>query len=366
MSEYKCWFSLYSDTPFGEFFFARRGSIEVQIACADMSNELPYNLFSQNLRTRFGEKVFKVTLDAGFDCPNRDGTKTRGGCTFCDASGSSAQISPPTTPLAEQLEIGMAAWQKRFGSKARKFIAYFQAFTNTHGPLDRLREVYQVGLAHPDCVGIAIGTRPDCVSEPVLELLQEVAAQKYLWVEYGLQSAHNATLARINRAHTVEEFVDAVERTRRRGIEICAHLIHGLPGETHRMMMESVDLIANLDIQGIKIHSLHVVKGSVMAGQYLRGEIPMFTQEEYVVWVCDSLERLPWQMAVHRLTGDALERLLIAPEWSRQKLPVLNAIQQELRHRGTKQGSHYEKLRSVAPLEQEPTEDVVSLGRSRN
>lgn len=304
-----------------------------------MSAELPYNLFSQHLREKFGEKVFKVTLDAGFDCPNRDGTRTLGGCTFCDASGSSAQVSPPSTPLREQLEAGIAGWKKRFGDKARKFIAYYQAFTNTHGPLDRLREVYRAGLEHPDVVGIAVGTRPDCVGEPVLDLLAEMSAQKYLWVEYGLQSAHDATLLRINRAHTVEEFVDAVRRTQRRGIEVCAHLIHGLPGDTPRMMLDSVDLLARLGVEGIKIHSLHVVKGSVMAGQYLRGEIPMMSQEEYVGWVADSLERLPWEMKIHRLTGDALPHLLIAPEWSRHKLQVLNAIQQEMRRRNSCQGS---------------------------
>jgi len=321
---------------------------------------LPYNLFSQWLRDRFGEKVYKVTLDAGFDCPNRDGTRARGGCTFCDASGSSAQVSPPATPLAEQLRLGMEGWFRKSGGQARKFIAYYQAFTNTHGPLDRLREVYRVGVEHPEVVGIAIGTRPDCVGEPVLDLLSEIAQQKYLWVEYGLQSASNETLARINRAHTVEEFVDAVERTRKRGIEVCAHLIHGLPGDSHAMMMRSVDLLAELGVEGVKIHSLHIVKGSIMAGQYLRGEIPLMSQQEYVSWVADSLERLPWTMKIHRLTGDALPHLLVAPEWSRNKLAVLNAIQAELRRRGTRQGSAYEQLRSVSPSEPFAGEGVGS------
>ncbi|BAC90176.1 glr2235 [Gloeobacter violaceus PCC 7421] len=307
---------------------------------------LPYNLFSRHLQERFGEKIFKVTLDAGFDCPNRDGTRARGGCTFCDASGSSAQVSPPATPLDEQLRLGMAGWQRKFGEKARKFIAYYQAFTNTHAPVDRLREVYRAGMEHPDCIGIAIGTRPDCVGEPVLELLAEMASRKYLWVEYGLQSAHDQTLARINRAHTVAEFVDAVRRTRGRGIEVCAHLIHGLPGDTPAMMLQSVDLLASLGVEGVKIHSLHIVKGSVMAGQYLRGEIPLMSRTEYVQWVCDSLERLPWQIKIHRLTGDALPHLLIAPEWSRHKLAVLGAIQQEMRRRGTRQGSG---VRSLTP-----------------
>lgn len=332
-----------------------------------MNTALPYNLFSRALRDRFGEKIFKVTLDAGFDCPNRDGTRTRGGCTFCDASGSSAQVSPPSTPLEEQLRLGIAGWQKKFGpAKARKFIAYYQAFTNTHAPLERLRAVYQVGLEHPDVVGLAIGTRPDCVAEPVLDLLEESARKKYLWVEYGLQSAHDRTLERINRAHTVSEFIDAVERTRARGIEVCAHLIHGLPGETWEMMRDSVDLIAAMDIQGLKIHSLHVVKGSVMAGQYLRGEFTLMGQEEYVQWVCNSLERLPWRMQIHRLTGDALKHLLIAPEWSADKLAVLNAIQRELARRGTHQGSAYERLRSVAAPEQLAAEGVGSVGRSES
>ncbi len=310
-------------------------------------SDLPYNLFSQHLRERFGEKVYKVTLDAGFDCPNRDGTRTRGGCTFCDASGSSAQVSPPSVPLGEQLRVGIESWQRRTNGKARKFIAYYQAFTNTHAPVDRLRAVYQIGLEHPDCVGIAVGTRADCVGEPVLDLLSEIHQRKYLWVEYGLQSAHDATLRRINRAHSVAEYIDAVKRTQARGIEVCAHLIHGLPGETREMMLASVDLLVKLGVAGIKIHSLHILKGSMMAGEYLRGEIQLMSQADYVGWVCDSLERLPPEMKIHRLTGDGLPHLLIAPEWSRGKLAVLTAIQQEMRRRGTCQGSEY-LLRSVA------------------
>jgi radical SAM protein (TIGR01212 family) len=300
---------------------------------------MQYNQHSEALKRRFGQKIFKVTLDAGFDCPNRDGSKTTGGCTFCDASGSSAQISPPSLPLAEQLNLGISRWQARFGNKAKKFIAYYQAFTNTHAPLDYLRRVYQAALDHPDVVGIAVGTRPDCVGEPVLALLAELAQQKYLWVEYGLQSAHNQTLRQINRAHTVEEYIDAVQRTQRRGIEVCGHLIHGLPGETLPMMLESVQLLADLKVTGIKIHSLHIVKGSIMAQQYRRGEIQLFSMAEYVAWVCDSLEILPWEVEIHRLTGDGLKHLLIAPEWSQDKRVVLQAIQRELTRRGTRQGA---------------------------
>jgi len=309
---------------------------------------LPYNQHSEALKRRFGQKIFKVTLDAGFNCPNRDGSKAWGGCTFCDASGSSAQIAPPTMPLAEQLHTGIQGWKQRFGDKAQKFIAYYQAFTNTHDTPERLRQVYQVALDHPDVVGLAIGTRPDAVGEPILDLLAEIAQQKYLWVEYGLQSAHNTTLALINRAHTVEEFVDAVHRTQQRKIEICAHLIHGLPGEDWAMMRSSVQLLADLKVTGIKIHSLHVVKGSIMAQQYRRGEIPMFTRADYVQWVCDSLEILPWEIEIHRLTGDALKHLLIAPEWSADKRQVLQAIAQEFQRRGTSQGSRVQS--SVADV----------------
>jgi uncharacterized protein len=301
--------------------------------------QLPYNQHSEVLKRQFGQKVFKVTLDAGFNCPNRDGTKTWGGCTFCDASGSSAQIAPPTLPLTEQLTLGMNGWKQRYGEKAQKFIAYYQAFTNTHDTPERLRQVYQVALDHPDVVGIAIGTRPDCVGEPILDVLEEIAQKKYLWVEYGLQSAHNASLVFINRAHTVEEYIDAVQRTQRRGIDICGHLIHGLPGETREMMLASVQLLVDLKITGIKIHSLHILKGSIMAQQYRRGEIPLFTMVDYVQWVCDSLELLPWEMHIHRLTGDGLKHLLIAPDWSRDKRSVLQAIHQEMQRRGTRQGS---------------------------
>ncbi|WP_218079789.1 TIGR01212 family radical SAM protein [Anthocerotibacter panamensis] len=300
---------------------------------------LPYNQHSEALKRRFGQKVFKVTLDAGFNCPNRDGSKTWGGCTFCDASGSSAQIAPPSLPLEEQLALGIRRWQERFGTKAQKFIAYYQAFTNTHAPVERLRTVYQAALDHPQVVGLAIGTRPDSVPDPVLDYLAEVNQRKYLWVEYGLQSAHNPTLQRINRAHTVEEYIDAVRRTQKRGLEICGHLIHGLPAETPEMMLASVQLLADLKITGIKIHSLHIVKGSIMAQQYRHGEIPLFSMEEYVQWVCDSLEILPWEIQIHRLTGDGLKHLLLAPEWSRDKRVVLHAIHREMTRRGTQQGS---------------------------
>ncbi|WP_287128859.1 TIGR01212 family radical SAM protein [Candidatus Cyanaurora vandensis] len=307
---------------------------------------LPYNQHSEALKRRFGQKIFKVTLDAGFNCPNRDGNRAWGGCTFCDASGSSAQIAPPTMPLAAQLTTGIAKWQDRFGSKAQKFIAYYQAFTNTYAPLERLREVYQVALDHPDVVGLAIGTRPDAVPDSVLDLLAEIAQQKYLWVEYGLQSAHNSTLDYINRAHTVEEYSDAVQRTQARGLDICGHLIHGLPGETPQMMLQSVQKLVDLGVTGIKIHSLHILKGSVMAQQYRRGEIPMFSQQDYVTWVCDSLELLPWEVEIHRLTGDGLKHLLIAPEWSQDKRKVLEAIQREMQYRGTRQGA---KARQAVP-----------------
>lgn len=279
-------------------------------------------------------------MDGGFTCPTRDGTLGLGGCVYCGKQGSGSGAHRSGFSIAEQVKAGIEMGQRRF--KAQKFMAYFQAFTNTYAPVERLRALYDEALRYEEVVGLAIGTRPDCVPEPVLDLLEEYAHRTYLWVEYGLQSAHDRTLRFIKRGHTVAQFIEAVRRTKARGIPICAHVILGLPGETREEMMATADLVASLDLEGIKIHSLCVLQSTELAEMYQRGEFQLPTLEEYVSLVCDFLERLPPRMVIQRLSGEAPADLLVAPSWSLEKRAVLQKIEGELERRGTYQGRRYE------------------------
>ncbi len=299
-----------------------------------------YRAFSDHLKELFGEKVYRVTLDAGFTCPNRDGLLTYGGCTFCDERGSGPRAYDATVAIREQLQQGMEAMRRRY--KAQKFIAYFQAFTNTYAPPEVLDKIYSQVTDHEDVVGISVGTRPDCVPEPVLDVLEKYAERFYFWVEYGIQSAHFKTLKMINRAHGLSHFIDAVLRTKKRkGIRICIHVILGLPGESREEMMETAKIIAALGLDGIKIHLLHILKGTAMAKQYARGELRVLELEEYVDLVCEFLEYLPPQMLIHRLTGEGPRDIHIAPDWALDKARVLARIDQELERRQTYQGAKY-------------------------
>ncbi len=305
-----------------------------------MQMEKRYYPFSRHLRETFGCRVHRITLDGGFTCPTRDGTLSLGGCIYCGERGSGSGAHRSGFSIAEQMIRGIEMGQRRF--KAQKFMAYFQAFTNTYAPVERLRALYDEALRYEEVVGLAIGTRPDCVPEPVLDLLEEYSHRTYLWVEYGLQSAHDRTLRLIKRGHTVAQFVEAVKKTKARGIPICAHVILGLPGETREEMMATADLVASLDLEGIKIHSLCVLRGTELAEMYQRGEFQLPTLEEYLSLVCDFLERLPPRMVIQRLVGEAPADLLVAPSWSLEKRAVLQKIEGELERRGTYQGQKYE------------------------
>lgn len=302
----------------------------------DLFGEKRYRPFSRYLREIFGCRVQKIPLDAGFTCPNRDGRVGLGGCIYCGPRGSGTGAYENGVPLGEQIRAGIESGKRRFGKC--KFIAYFQAFTNTYAPPERLKSLYDEALRHQEVVGLSIGTRPDCAPHEVLELLEEYARRCHFWVEYGLQSAHDYTLELINRGHDIAQFVDAVERTKGRGINICAHIILGLPGETKEEMMATADLVASLELEGIKIHSLYVLKGTKLAEIYQRGEFRLLELEEYVSLVCDFLERLPPDMVIQRLTGEAPRDLLVAPRWSREKMAVLGKIDTELEQRGSYQG----------------------------
>ena len=301
-------------------------------ACA----ELGYYPFSAYLRERFGCKVYKVGLHAGFTCPNRDGSVGVGGCAYCMNESFSKQVTGEVRPLGEQMAEGIARMRQRYN--AEKFIAYFQSFTNTYADIGALRARYDEALGFPDVVGLAIGTRPDCVPDEALDLIQSYADRLEVWLEYGLQSAHDETLRRINRGHDVAAFRDALERTRGRNIKICVHVILGLPGETREGMMETARVLAEVGIDGIKLHHLHIVRGTAMEQAYRAGEVAVFPPEEYVEVACDFLERIPASVTVQRLIGEtAAPDLLVAPHWP-AKAELHRMLADEFHRRRTMQG----------------------------
>jgi radical SAM protein (TIGR01212 family) len=291
------------------------------------------NAYFQN---RFGQRVHKITVDAGMTCPNRDGRISTGGCIYCNARGSGTGAHGLGQSVTEQLLKGKAAVLKRF--KARKYIAYFQSFSNTYASIDQLRSLYDEALAVRDIVGLAIGTRPDCVGGPVLDLIQGYAEKAMVWVEYGLQSVHDSTLKRIGRGHDFKCFDDAVQRTRDRGIAICAHIIVGLPGETREQMLETAERLGDMGIDGVKLHLLYVIRGTEMERLLSRGRYRCLDQEEYVELVCDIIERLPPGVVIQRLTGDPHPSELVAPAWAMDKRGTLSMIQKTLDRRGSWQG----------------------------
>ncbi|MBD3309258.1 TIGR01212 family radical SAM protein [candidate division KSB3 bacterium] len=300
-----------------------------------------YLTFNQHLKDTFGEKVYKVTIDAGFTCPNRDGTKGTGGCIYCYGDRAASHFVAPAA-IQAQIRDGMIALRRRYN--AQKFLAYFQSYTNTYAPVERLEQLYRTALAEEHIVGLSIGTRPDCVSEPVLDLLGTLAQDWYLWVEYGLQSIHAATLQRINRGHGYADFVDAVSRTKQRpGINICAHVILGLPGETKADMLETAKALSDLGVDGVKIHSAHVLKNTPLEEMYRNGDYQVLELPEYIEIVCDFLEYLTPEIVIHRLVGDAPRSRYVAPEWCMHKSEALRHIDRELARRNSHQGRRVEQ-----------------------
>ncbi|AFQ42645.1 TIGR01212 family radical SAM protein [Desulfosporosinus meridiei] len=300
-----------------------------------------YHTFNEHLRNRFQEKIFKVSLDAGFTCPNRDGTLGRNGCVYCSERGSGDFAGDQRLTLHEQFIEVRERMRKKWPNA--KYIAYFQAYTNTYASLARLREVYEEALAEENVLGLSISTRPDCLPEDVLDYLAELNQRTYLWIELGLQSSHDRTMEWIRRGHNYEQFLLGVKELRQRRIQVCAHIILGLPGESRTEMLETARAVASLPIQGIKIHLLHVLKGTPLADIYQREPFELMTKEDYVTLVVDILEILPSEMVIHRLTGDGPPEDLIGPLWSRKKWEVLNAIDAELVRRDTWQGKKAER-----------------------
>ncbi|MGE5630829.1 MAG: TIGR01212 family radical SAM protein [Caulobacteraceae bacterium] len=306
-----------------------------------------YHTLNYYLREKFGEKVFKISLDAGFTCPNRDGRVSTGGCVFCSARGS-GDFTGTSKNLIEQFYEVKKMMNKKW--KSGKYIAYFQAYTNTYADVGTLREKYYSILELEDVVGIAIATRPDCLPEDVLELLEEINSKTYLWVELGLQTVHDKTSKLINRSYDLDVYINSAKELRKRNIEVVTHVILGLPGENREEMLQTVDFVANSGTQGIKLHLLHLLKNTRLVDMHARGEFRLMELDDYVEIIADCIERIPQEMVIHRITGDGPRDTLVGPLWSLKKFEVINAIDHLLMDRDTWQGKKFTRDESIERL----------------
>jgi len=289
------------------------------------------NTFGQAMLQRYGERVHKITINASFTCPNLDGSKGRGGCTFCNNASFNPNGRKPSA-ITDQIAAGREVILKRTGAK--KYLAYFQAYTNTYADINQLRELYDHALAEPDVIGLAIGTRPDCVPEAVLDLLADYQQQGHeIWLELGLQSSFDESLIRVNRGHGFAEYKRALLSARKRGLQVCTHLIIGLPGETKRHCDVTLQRVLELGVDGLKLHPLHVVKGTQLANEWRRGEYQPLLLDEYIDIAADLIRQTPAEVIFHRLTGTAAKNILLAPDWCSKKWQVLNRLTEALQHR---------------------------------
>jgi radical SAM protein (TIGR01212 family) len=295
-----------------------------------------YRDFNSYLREVFGFRVQKIAVDAGLTCPNRDGSISYGGCIYCNERGSGTGAANRTLTIKEQLEMGKVSFARRY--KAKKFLAYFQSFSNTYGPLSRLKMLYAEALGVEDVVGLSIGTRPDCVRDEVLDHLEELSRERLIWIEYGLQSANDVTLIRINRGHNTDAFLDAVRRTRARKLPICVHVILGLPGESRKDMLETARFLASQDIQAVKIHLLYVIRGTILEQWYRAGTFECLSSFEYISIVAEFLALLPPHVIIQRLTGDPHPEELVAPAWALEKRQNIEAIHTYMKSHNLYQG----------------------------
>jgi len=305
-----------------------------------MNTQKLYYTLNEFLKEKFGEKVKKIPLDAGLTCPNRDGTKGFGGCIYCDPKGSGTGLYKEGKSLDVQLRFFLELFKKK---NFNKFIAYFQSFSNTYAPIEKLKKLYDIVFMDPSIVGLAIGTRPDCIDEKVVNLLKTYQGKGYyLWIELGLQSIYNETLKLINRGHTFEDFLKAYYLLKENDIPVVVHIIFGLPKETKEMMMETVKTLAKLKIDGIKFHALYIPKGSKMEKIYLRGEYKPLEMEEYVELVASALTYLPPSTVIHRVCSEAREEDILAPTWVSKKMEVINLLRKFMSERNLYQGKNYQ------------------------
>lgn len=299
----------------------------------------PYHSLDYELKRQFGQKIYKVSLDGGMSCPNRDGTVGTGGCTFCSQGGSGEFAVGRTgyPDVWEQIEQAKTRVHRKISGEG-KYIAYFQSYTNTYAPVDYLRTLFERAITHPDIVALSVGTRPDCLGDEVVALLKELNRQKPVWVELGLQTIHEKTAERIHRGYRLEVFEDAYRRLKEAGMTVVVHVILGLPGETKEEMLETVDYLGKIPVDGIKLQLLHILKGSQMATEYEKNPFSLMELEEYLDLILTCVARLPQSVVIHRLSGDGAKALLIGPAWSANKKLVLNRMMQKFRENGIFQG----------------------------
>lgn len=304
-----------------------------------MWGDKPYHSLDYEMKHRFGEKVYKVSLEGGMTCPNRDGTLGTGGCIFCSGDGSGDFASPQCGSITEQINRGIAGLSSR-KHVGKKFIAYFQSFTNTYAPVSVLAPMYEEAISHPDVVMLSIATRPDCLPEEVLDLLEQCAHRKPVVVELGLQTIHPATAEYIRRGYPLNVYDTAVESLKKRGLEVVTHIIAGLPFETKEDFLSTVSYVGKSGADGIKLQLLHVLAGTDLAKEYARGIFDVLSMDEYLDWIVSALAILPEDIIIHRLTGDGPKKLLIAPEWSSRKRDVLNSLHRKMKQENIYQGGH--------------------------
>lgn len=293
------------------------------------------------LREKFGCKVFKISLDAGFSCPNRDGTISKGGCIFCSERGSGDFAGNRCSSIKDQFRNIKEMMSKKW--KNGKYIAYFQAYTNTYAPIDILRKKYEEAISEEGVVALAIATRPDCLGEDVLDLLEELNKRVYTWVELGLQTSNENTAKLINRGYSLDVFEKAVKELKSRNIDVVTHVIFGLPEETKENMINTVRYVNSLGIQGIKFHLLHLMKNTPLVRLYEKGELKFMNQDDYISLISSAITITPSNVVIHRLTGDAPRALLIGPQWSLKKWEILNSIDSELKEKDIYQGIYYDE-----------------------
>lgn len=315
-------------------------TVKKTAASTPLWGEKPYRSLDYEYKKQYGEKIYKVSLNGGMTCPNRDGTVGNGGCIFCSAGGSGDFAADARLSIREQIESQEEKLRTKF--PAKHFVAYFQAYTNTYAPVEYLRKIFTEAITHPDIVALSIGTRPDCLPDDVLDLLSSLNEIKPVTIELGLQTIHEKTAAFIRRGYALPCFEEAVQKLRSCGISVVVHTILGLPGETEEDMLATIRYLNHQDIQGIKLQLLHVLKGTDLAAWYENPGFPVFTEEEYIDLVIRCIDELSPDITIHRLTGDGPKELLIAPLWSSRKRSVLNEIHRQLKLRGSWQGKFFQ------------------------
>lgn len=317
------------------------GDVMIQNPFPYSDDNKRYYTWNTYLKHTYHEKVFKVALNADFSCPNRDGVCGVGGCTFCGSLGSGECAGDKQDDLMTQFEKGITSMRQKWPTGSA--MAYFQAYTNTYAPLSVLKKTFDPFLKRDDVIALCIATRADCLEDDKIAYLHEQSKNKDIWIELGLQTIHDATAKQLNRGHTYAQFVDCVERLSKTNLKICVHLINGLPNETTKMMIDSAKALSNLSIHAVKIHMLHLMKHTVLGNEYQKHPFPLLTREQYVDLVISQLEVLPMNIIIQRLTGDGIQKDLIAPEWTKKKVIVLNEIDKEMKRRNTWQGRNFQK-----------------------